>query len=82
MGTIKNFITKTATTAGISLGVYGGFWLGDLVANRLDIPAKDLENLVGSFGENGLDGAIRYALPLATVYGFRRLAEYAEKKFE
>ena len=82
MGTVKNFITKTATTVGLSLGVYGSFWLGNLVSERLDIPAQNLERIIGSLGEKGLDGAIQYAIPLAAVYGLRELAKYAESKFE
>jgi len=82
MGTIKNFATKTLTTGGLALGVYGSFWLGNLVSERLDIPAQNLERIIGSLGEKGLDGAIQYAIPLAAVYGLRELAKYAESKFE
>jgi len=82
MGTIKNFVTKTGTTGGLTLGVYGSFWLGNLVAEKLNIPAQNLEGFIGSIGEKGLDGAIQYAIPLAAVYGLRELAKYAESKFE
>ena len=82
MGTIKNFVTKTLTTGGLALGVYGSFWLGNLVSERLNLTHQNLEGLIGSIGEKGLDGAIQYGIPLAAVYGLRELAKYAERKFE